>query len=96
MSEVGVSEKYIGALSSLIKGTLQPADFEVWFWATYKAEPAGMPADVFAILDRFCDDVDAYCPNAELRDELSLDEEGLIESAKNALRELKGCAPVGQ
>lgn len=96
MSKVDVSGKYISALSGLIEGTLRPVEFEAWFWTTYKAEPAGMPTEVFAILDRFCDDVDAYCSNAEVRDELSIDEEGLIESAKNALRELKGCASVGE
>ena len=84
--------KYIVALSSLIEGTLQPVEFEIWFLAAYKSEPAGMPADVFLILDRFSEEVDAYCSDAGLRDELSLDEVVLIDSAKNALRELKGCS----
>jgi hypothetical protein len=96
MSEVDVSKKYIDALSDLLGGTLQPAEFEVWFWTTYKDEPAGMSTYVFAILDRLCDDVDAYCSNADVRDELSLDEKGLIQSAKNALRALKCCPQAGQ
>lgn len=47
-----------------------------------------MPSDVFIILDRFCDDVDAYCSIVELRDESNLDDEALIESARNALNDL--------
>ncbi len=87
MSAISVSEKYIHALSKLVDGSLSPSEFETWFWKAWKAETL-IPLDVFPVLDRFCDDVDAYCSIVEIRDEESLDENGLIASAKKTLREL--------
>ena len=66
-------------------------EFEVVFLRLYKADPTAWPADVFDVLDRFFGDVDAFCSDPALRDEVhGIDEEELRRSAQATLERLEG------
>lgn len=68
-------------------------ELEVVFLRLYKLDPTQWPADLFAVLDAFFADVDAYCPDDALRAEVGgLDADELRERASQTLGRLKELA----
>lgn len=68
-------------------------EFEVVFLRLYKLDPTQWPADLFAVLDSFFADVDAYCPDDALRAEVGgLDADELRERASQTFSRLKELA----
>jgi hypothetical protein len=82
-------QDFLDKLDDLINGKIKAQFFEKWFWENYRNESIETPENTFEIFDRFCDEVDAYCSIEEARGEEDLDEDGLIEAAKNTLELLR-------
>jgi hypothetical protein len=84
---------YAVLLRLFSEGGMTADEFEVVFLRLYKLDPTQWPADLFAVLDSFFADVDAYCPDDALRaDTGGLDEEELRGRAAQTLSRLKELA----
>ena len=75
---------YLRLLDTYVSGELAPDAFEQKYLGMFKNESRLMHPSVFAILDRLFAAVDAYCADAELRDDDDLDEIELLEEARGA------------
>jgi len=84
---------YAVLLRSFCEGGMSADELEVVFLRLYKLDPTQWPADLFAVLDAFFADVDAYCPDDALRAEVGgLDADELRERASQTLGRLKELA----
>lgn len=82
---------YAVLLRLLVDGRMEAEEFEVVFLRLYKADPTAWPPPVFDVLDRFFGDVDAFCPDPALRDQVhGIDEVELRGRAQATLERLEG------
>ena len=80
--------KYILLITQLVTGEITVSQFETSYLEMFKNESGILPEDVYDVLNNLFLDVDAYCGDAELRDDEDLDDDGLVASAKEALKKL--------
>src|SRR5688572_27426580 len=81
-------EKYLKLIFNFVQGNITADEFEASYLSFFKYETHKFGDEDFEVLDRLFGDVDAYCPDPQLRDQDDLDEKALLESAKRALAEL--------
>jgi Bacterial self-protective colicin-like immunity len=92
-SWVGPVVPYAVLLRLFSDGGMTADEFEVVFLRLYKLDPTQWPANLFAVLDSFFADVDAYCPDDALRKEVGgLDADELRQRASQTLSRLKELA----
>ena len=58
------------------------------YFDMFKNEAGIFPENTYAVLNELFLDVDAYCRDPDLRDEENLDDQELLEKAKQALAKL--------
>ena len=81
-------EKYILLITQFVTGELTAPQFEVLYLDMFKDESEILPETNYAALNELFLDVDAYCSDPDLRDEEDLDDQELLERAKQALTKL--------
>jgi len=81
-------EKYILLITQFVTGELTASQFEVSYLDMFKNESETLPEKTYAALNELFLDVDAYCSDPALRDEEDLDDQELLERAKQALAKL--------
>lgn len=81
-------EKYILLMTQFVAGEIAAPQFEVSFLDMFKNEPEVFPEKTYGVLNKLFLDVDAYCSDPDLRDEEDLDDQELLERAKEALTKL--------
>ncbi len=84
MSTIGLLEHYISLITQFVSGEITASQFE----ASYLEMTRELPEDAYDVLNDLFSNVDAYCGDPELRDDDDLDDEELLNSAKQALKKL--------
>jgi hypothetical protein len=82
-------QRYIALLSSFVTDEIEASDFERKFLKLFKEDATEWSGAEFAILDGLFADVNAFCPDPQLRDEEDVDEYELKEKGKIALEKLQ-------
>jgi len=85
---MSTNEKYILLITQFVTGELTASQFELSFLEMFKNESEALPERSYATLNALFLDADAYCSNPNLRDEEDLDDQELLDSAKQALAKL--------
>jgi hypothetical protein len=81
---------YAVMLRLFVDGAMTADEFEVVFLRLYKQDPTDWPPEIFNLLDGFFADVDEYCGEDDLREEVhGLDEQTLRERARATLYGLR-------
>ena len=88
-----VLEKYISLISDFTSKKITTLDFEKQYLRTFKEEQSYFSKEILNILYTLFSDVDAFCADPELRDELDLDEEQLHAQAQIALKKILKLMP---
>ena len=92
---MGRLDPYIELLAAFVEqGSIDGTMFEKRFSEMFQEEETRFPEAEFLVLDKLFGDVDAFEPNAELRDEDYLDEQGLRVGAAEALAKLRDLAAI--
>ncbi len=80
---------YAVLLRLFVEGSIGADELEILFLRLYKVDPTDWPSELFDVLDRFFADVDAYCGDDRLREEVhGLDAAGLRRRARDTFEEL--------
>ena len=80
---------YVIMVRAFVEGRLAATECENLYLAVFKRDSIERPTEVFRILDRLFADVDAYHPDATVREETDgIDEEELRTRAAEALNGL--------
>jgi hypothetical protein len=79
---------YIRLIRQFLGRSIDAAAFERAYLQMFKHQQAELPNHSFKILDKLFADVDAFCPDPELRDLNDLDEVQLREKCLGALNRL--------
>ena len=80
--------RYGRLMESMLSGRLSATDFERRYLDLFKADGADRSPRVFGILDALFAEVDAFCPDPDVREPDDLDEEQLrqrVAAARTAL-----------
>lgn len=80
---------YIHLISSFVEGKISANEFESQYLKLYKNDPTPWSEELFSVLDGLFADVDAFCPDPDLRDEGDLDEDQLRQRSAAALEKLR-------
>ena len=88
MTKFALTEKYILLITRFVEGTISAPQFESSYLEMYKGETCDLPENIYSVLNNLFLDADAYCADAELRDEEDLNDDQLLASAKNTLEQL--------
>lgn len=84
---------YAVLLRSFIDGRLDADEFELLYLRMYKFDPSDWPPELFDVLDTLFGDVDAYCSDDELRQDVGgLNAAELRQSARLAFSRLEQLA----
>jgi Bacterial self-protective colicin-like immunity len=84
---------YAVLLRLFADGSISADEFEVVFLRLYKADSTDWSPDLFKVLDELFADVDDYCADPKLRQNVGgLDQEALRAKCKLALAELEDLA----
>ncbi len=81
--------EYIDLLNAFVSGRLKVIDFEKQYLETFKQDETSWSDTEYEILQTLFCDVDAFCPDPNIRDERDLSEEQLFNSASAVLDKLK-------
>ncbi len=81
-------QKYILLITQFVTGEIAASQFEASYLDTFKNESEIFPEKIYGVLNELFLDVDAYCSDPDLRDEEDLDDQELLERAKEALTKL--------
>lgn len=84
-------EKYTLLITQFVAGELTAPQFEVSYLDMFKNESEVFPECVYVVLNELFFYVDAYCSDPDLRDEEDVDDQELLERAKQALAKLILC-----
>ena len=87
-----VVSKYVDLIERFVSGAIDASTFESAYLSMFKNESARLPDLAFSVLDELFADVDAFCADANLREESDLDENALRSRCLDALRELTAVA----
>lgn len=79
---------YQSLIDEFVKGQVTADEFERQYLTLFKQHTGDLSDSDFEVLNNLFTDVDAYCPDPDLRDEDDISEEQLLSSAKSALLEL--------
>jgi hypothetical protein len=82
------AEQYTALIRGFLDEALDAQEFESRFLEKFKNETTVLPLDIFEVLDELFADVDAFCPDPELRDDDDLNEQQLRAKAAEALAKL--------
>lgn len=88
MSKIESLEHYISLITQFVTGKIMASQFEASYLEMFKNETRELPEDAYDVLNDLFSNVDAYCGDPELRDDDDLDDEELLNSAKQALKKL--------
>jgi len=88
MTKFALTEKYILLMTRFAEGEISAPQFESSYLEMFKGEACELPDGIYSVLNNLFLDVDAYCAEADLRDEEELDDDQLLASAKNTLEQL--------
>jgi self-protective colicin-like immunity protein len=92
-SWVAAVTPYAVLLRLLIDGHITGAEFEIVFLPLYKGDTTAWPPEIFEVLDGFFADVDDFCADPALRDEVGgIDEPELRRRAAAAFERLSALA----
>jgi len=81
-------KKYISVITDFSKGEISVDEFERMYLKMVKEETFIFNDKIFKVIGTLFSDVDAYCGDADLRDEDDIDEAQLKERAEIALCKL--------
>lgn len=79
---------YVELLEEFVGSFVSALEFERRYLRLFKNEERVLPESLFRVLDGLFADVDAFCPDSELRDEHDLSEEQLRARCAEALGRL--------
>lgn len=80
---------YIDLLSAFVEEKIQANDFEKSYLKLIKSPHPKFDEQEYEILNNLFYSVEDYCSDPALRDETTIDDEQLLQDAKNALQALK-------
>jgi Bacterial self-protective colicin-like immunity len=85
-----MTTEYQELIQTFVDQTLSIQDFEARYLEAFKSQPEGMHPKLFAVLDQFFADVDAYSPNCLPGEETAfcISESSLRQRAIDALKQL--------
>ena len=81
--------KYQALISSFLSREISASQFERKYLDTFQSEQVSLGESAFNILNKLFADVDAFCPDPELRDESDIDEDQLRARCSEAICKLK-------
>ncbi len=82
---------YLRLMEDFLADRLPVASFEREYLDTFSSDDTRWPEPIYQVLNEVFLDVDAYCPDPALRDELDIDEAKLrarVERSLTALRRM--------
>lgn len=90
-------QKYRNMIQAFLEAELSAIEFKRRYLTTFLAEPGGMEADLFYILEDLFEDVDAYSPSWRPEDEnwYRITEPTLRKEAQDALVKLDALISSG-
>lgn len=84
MSERDVLERYLELIETFTSGETSASDFSLAYLDEFKTEEGGLSEQTFWILHDLFAACDMYCEDPALRGELDLDEDELLDAAREA------------
>ena len=77
-------------MASFLNAKIGPEEFELRYLALFKKHSEFSSDANFEVLNQVFMDVDAFCPDPELRSEGDLSEEQLVSRIRHTLNKLSG------
>lgn len=81
-------DMYRELIASFVEGQIDARRFEASFLDMSRSETIIFPDNIHVVLNDLFADVDAYCDDPSIRDDLDIDEKGLVDSVQRALNRL--------
>jgi hypothetical protein len=88
MSDMSIT-KYSDLIRTFLNDEIDAQTFERSYLSLFKNEQSFLPPDAFRVLDGLFADVDAFCPDPELRGDEDLNEQQLRDRCAGALKRLR-------
>ena len=90
MTQASELEQYRALMASFLNAKIGAEEFEPRYLALFKKHSEFSSDANFEVLNQVFMDVDAFCPDPELRSEWDLSEEQLLSSVRSAFNQLSG------